>query len=88
MVTCWFDVEFAFGSNCMPALPDVISTRLVLDEDTWYSDCASGGLEVEVMDIRMVALGTYCTVEEGNPIVIVGGAAGVMVSVLVAVPSG
>jgi len=72
----------------MPALPDVICTRLVLDEFTVYSDCGvSGGLEVEVIDSAMVLPASYCTVA-GNPMVIVGGGAGVIVSVLVAVPLG
>ena len=88
MVMMVFSADgFAFGSNCMPALPDVISTRLVLDEDTWYSDCESGGLEVVPMVIGMVALGAYC-IEEANPMVIVGGGAGVIVNTLVAVPLG
>jgi len=47
---------------------------------------AGGGL-LEVMVIGMVALGAYGTVA-GNPMVIWGGGAGVIVSVLVAVPLG
>ena len=76
----------------MLVLSDEICTRLVLDEVTVYSDCGvSGGLEVEVIDSAMVLPASYCTVEEVNPInpmVIVGGGAGVIVSILVAVPLG
>jgi len=81
---------FAFGSNCMLVLSVEICAKLAAfgDNDTWYADCGvSVGLEVVPMVIGMVALGEYC-IEEANPMVIVGGGADVIVSVLVAVPWG